>query len=156
MKKTDICIITQLRINGRMPLTELSRKTDLPVSTIHDRLKKHVRAKVIKPTVLLNFEKIGFAARAHLFLAVEPAEKDKLFGYLKSHINVNTLFRINNGWNVMLECVFKDMPSMEDFVDQLEETFHIKQKEIHYTLQELKREGFMTDTKAGEKLFEHT
>lgn len=152
MKKLDISIINQLRRDGRMPLTELSRKTELPVSTIHDQLKKNIRARLIKPTVLIDFEKIGFLTRAHIFLAVEQTEKDKLFAYLKEHPNTNSIFRINNGWNVMMECIFKDMKSMENFVEQLEVMFHIKQKEIHYTLEELKREGFLANAAHAGKL----
>ena len=45
MKKTDTIIISQLRTNGRMQITDLSRKTGLPVSTIHDKIKRHVKAK---------------------------------------------------------------------------------------------------------------
>src|SRR5574341_1722121 len=126
MKKTDINIITQLRNSGRIPLTILSRRLKLPVSTIHDRLKQYRRKQWLKPTVLINYEKIGFSTRAYLLLSVEPTEKDKFFQQLKTHPNVNSLFRINNGWNAVMECVFKDMPAMEDFVEHLDSTFHIK------------------------------
>jgi len=153
MKKTDMHIITQLRINGRMPLTELSRKLELPVSTIHDRIKQYRRKQWLKFSVLPDYEKLGFATRAYLLLSVEPAEKEKLFQHLEKHPNVNSLFRINNGWNVIMECIFKDMPSMEDFVDKLEGMFRIKQKQVHYVLDELKRERFLTDPSHTDKLF---
>ncbi len=154
MKKTDINIITQLRNNGRIPLTALSRKLKLPVSTIHDRLKQYKRKQWLKPTVLINYEKIGFSTRAYLLLSVESTEKDKFFQQLKNHPNVNSLFRINNGWNVVMECVFKDMPTMEDFVEHLESTFHIKKKQIHYVIDELKRERFLSDANQAEALFD--
>jgi DNA-binding Lrp family transcriptional regulator len=154
MKKTDLHIISQLRTNGRMPLTLIAQKTKLPVSTVHDRIKQYKRKKWLKFSALPNFEKIGFAARAYILLSVEPAEKDKLFQRLEAHPNVNSLFRINNGWNAIMECVFKDMPSMEDFVEKLEAEFHIKQKQVHYILGELKREGFLADKDCAETLFE--
>lgn len=153
MKKTDINIITQLRNSGRIPLTILSRRLKLPVSTIHDRLKQYRRKQWLKPTVLINYEKIGFSTRAYLLLSVEPTEKEKFFQQLKNHPNINSLFRINNGWNVIMECVFKDMPAMEDFVEHLESTFRIKKKQIHYVLDELKRERFLSDANQAEELF---
>jgi len=153
MKKTDIKILVNLRTQGRVPLTELSRKTNLPVSTIHDRLKREIQKGMIKPTILFDFEKLGFDTRAHILLSVEPTEKEKLLAHLKEQPNVNSLFRINNGWNVLMECVFKNMQESENFVEQLEQNFHIKQKEVHYVLQEIKREGFLTQQEKADKLF---
>jgi len=152
MKKTDVQILTALRSDGRIPLTVLSKRTKLPVSTIHDRLKSSMRDGSLRPTVLLNFEKLGFAARAYILLAVEQSEKDKLFAHLKMSPCVNCLFRINNGWNLMMECVFKDMNSMEAFVEQLESVFHIKQKQVHYVLEEVKRESFFTEFEPSVKM----
>jgi DNA-binding Lrp family transcriptional regulator len=152
MKKTDIKVLVNLRTDGRTPLTELSRKTNLPVSTIHDRLRKNIANGLIKPTVLFNFDKLGFDTRAQIMLTVEPAEKEKLLAHLKEHPNVNSLFKINNGWNVIMECMFKDMQSSENFVEKLEQEFQIKQKEVHYVLEELKREGFLTKPDHADKL----
>ena len=152
MKKTDIKILTQLRIDGRIPLTELAKKTGLPVSTIHDRIRQNIDNGVLKPSILLRFEKIGFTTRAYIFLSVEQAEKEKLLQHLKYSPYVNSLFRINNGWNVMMECVFKDMHSLEDFLELLESKFQIKQKQVHYVLDELKREGFLTQPELAEAM----
>ncbi len=153
LKKTETKIITYLREDGRLPLTELSRKIKLPVSTIHDRLKGIMELGIIRPSVLINFEKIGFNTRAHILLSAEPTEKEKLFTHLQAHPNVNSLYRINNGWNLIMECIFKDMPSLENFVEQIEQTFHIKQKQVHYVLEDLKREDFLTKPDQAEKTF---
>src|SRR3972149_6894369 len=152
MKKTDIKVLVNLRTDGRTPLTELSRKTNLPVSTKHDRRRKNIQSGLIKPTILFNFDKLGFDTRAHILLSVEPAEKEKLLAHLKEHPNVNSLFRINNGWNVVIECIFKNMTESENFVEKLEQEFQIKQKEVHYVLEELKREGFLTRQDQAEKI----
>jgi Lrp/AsnC family transcriptional regulator for asnA, asnC and gidA len=152
MKKTEITILSHLRQDGRIALTELSRKTKLPVSTIYDRLRHGIKEKIIKPSALINFEKLGFATRAQIVLAAENTERDKLFEYLNAHPNVNSLYRINNGWNVLMECVFKNMHSLENFVEQIESTFRIKQKEIHYILEEIKREGCLAKPEQAREL----
>ncbi len=146
MKKTDITILSYLRQNGRMPLTELSRKTGLPISTLHERIKKHIKNELIKPIALLSFNQLGQTARAHVLLAVEQDDRAKLFSHLEHHPNVNSLFRINNGWNLLAECVFSDMHSLEDFIDKLEHQFKITKKDVHYTLDELKREAFLRES----------
>ncbi len=143
MKKNEMMLITNLRKNGRMPLTELSRITSLPVSTLHEKLKQQIQNGVLKPTALVNFEKIGYNTRAYILLSVEQDEKEKLYEQLKKNRNVNTLCRVNNGWSIIMECVFKDMYSLEDFVEKIEKNFHIRQKQVHYVLAEFKREEFL-------------
>ena len=150
MKKTDIILLTQLRQNGRITLTDLSRKTNLPVSTLHERLKKHLESGLVRPGMLMDFEKLGFKTRAYILFASD--EKEKLFGYLKEHPSVNSISRINNGWKLIMECVFKDMYSLEEFIEETEKKFHIKQKEVHYVLNEVKREGFFTQENTALKM----
>ncbi len=43
-----------------------------------------------------------------------------------------------------MECVFRDMIALEEFVDNLENKFHIRQKQVHYVIAELKRESFVS------------
>ena len=83
MKKNDIMIISHLRENGRIRLTELSRRTGLPVSTIHERIKKHIERNLLKPAALLQFEKLGYHCRAHILISVEQEEKEKLISMLR-------------------------------------------------------------------------
>ena len=145
MKKTDVAIMSQLRVDGRLPLTVLSKRTRLPVSTTHVRLKRMVEKGLVRPTLLLNFQKVGFQVRAFILLAIESKEKERLYVEVQCHPNVNSAFRINNGWSVLMDCVFKDMFALEDFVDMLESTFTVKQKQVHYVLDELKTESFFND-----------
>lgn len=154
MKKSDITILSHLRANGRVPLTELSRKTGLPISTLHERIKKHIKNGLIFPSALVSFTQLGQTARAHVFLAADQKDRAQLFNHLENHPNVNSLFRINNGWNLLSECIFTDMHSLEDFIDKLEQTFKITKKEVHYTLDELKREAFLKDPTVSQSLFE--
>lgn len=153
MKKTDQTIISALRTNGRVRLTELSRKTGLPVSTLHERLKKYTKEGILAPKAILQFDKIGYAARAHILIAAEHEAKDALFAHLQVHPNVNSLYRINNGWHMLVECVFPDMFALEEFIENLEQKYAIKNKEIHYILGELKREAFFTDHPLPEATF---
>lgn len=147
MKKNDKPIIAALRANGRIRLTELSKKTGLPISTLHERIKKHAKEGLLRPSVLLQFDKMGYHARAHILLAAQE-DRDTLFSHLNAHPNVNSLYKINNGWNILLECVFEDMYALEAFVEKLEQDYTITNKEIHYVLSELKRERFFSENTA--------
>ena len=128
-----------------MPLTVLAKKSGLPVSTLHERLRQKVREGVFKPALLLDFTKMGFATIAYVKLAVDLSEKEALMGFLRISPNVNSLFRINNGWHALAEVVFADMHQLEDFLERLEGKFHVRQQEVIYVLDELNRESFLAD-----------
>ncbi|MBR9691938.1 winged helix-turn-helix transcriptional regulator, partial [Candidatus Woesearchaeota archaeon] len=71
MNKKDLKIIAYLRQNARMPLTKMSRKTQIPVSTIFDRLKMNENSLIVKHTSLLDFSKLGYNTRANITLKVD-------------------------------------------------------------------------------------
>ena len=119
MKKINTTILGHLRNDGRMCLTTMSRKIGMPVSTIHEKLKQYKAKGYVQPSLLLNFEKMGFTAHAHILLRVRNKHKPKLFDFLNNHKNVNRLYQINNGWNLLAEVVFKNMKELEKFVDKL-------------------------------------
>lgn len=152
MKKSDIKVLSHLRKEGRLPLTELSRKSGLPVSTLHERLRLKVREGVYRPGLLLDFRKLGFGATAFIKLAVTPEEKERLVSYVRACPQVNSLFRINNGWHVLFEVVFRDMRTLEQFVEGLESRFHVRQKEVCYVLDEVEREVFLSDAEVAERV----
>jgi len=143
VKKKDALILSFLRLDARAPLTRLSRRTGLPVSTIFDRIKSSTGKVIKKHCSLLDFDKIGFSTCAHILLKASKEHKPDLVGFLNKSLFVNSFFKINNGWDFLVECVFRDMRSLEDFVEVLESDFGVVEKEIHYILDEYKRESFM-------------
>jgi len=135
-------IITWLRKDGRMRLTKIARKTGIPVSTIFSRVKGGTLG-IARFTALLDFESIGYTARATILFKAE--NRDKLRKFLLSSPEVNSLTRVNNGYDFMADCVFRDMRELELFVDALERAHGVKRKEVHYVIEELKREAFLAE-----------
>jgi DNA-binding Lrp family transcriptional regulator len=145
INKKDLAIISHLRTNARMPLTKMSRKIQIPVSTIFDRLKIGEREFIQKHTCLLDFSKLGYKIRSNIIFKVEREDKEALKDYLMKHSAVNSLYKINNGFDFMLEGVFKDMQEMERFMDELDKRFKITEKSSFYIIEDLKRESFMSN-----------
>ena len=146
MKKKDVVLLSHLRRNSRVPLTALSRRTGFPVSTIFDKLSKYASSGLVpKHTSLLSFQKLGFATNAHIMLKVDKHKKGELVDFLAKHHATNNLFKINNGWDVLHECVFSDMCALEEFVEMLELNYGVIEKNISYVLEEVRREAFLSD-----------
>lgn len=141
----DLKIIAELRKNARISLTKMSRKTQVPVSTIHDRLKSYKNHLVKKYTSLLDFTALGFHTRAHILFKLKKETKDELKEFLTKHQNVNSIFKINNGYDFLIDGVFKNIKEMEEFLEILETKYDIKSKEVYYIVDELKREEFFSE-----------
>lgn len=155
-KRQELLVLTHLRTQGRIPLTDLSRKTGVPVSTLFDIINTQQKNKIItRHTLLFDFQKLNYSARATIMLAIAREERDTIATYLIKHPNVNTLCRITNGYDFILECVFKNIKELETFIETIENKFHLKSKQVHYVVDDLKREGFLTDLKMLESLEEY-
>ena len=135
-----------LRENSREKLTTISRKTNIPISTLFDLLKELQTGLITKSTVLLDYSKLGYHTRAKVFLKVNNDSKDKLKNHLNLNPNVNTVFKINNKWNFIIETVHKNIKELDDFLEKLEDNYNIEDKQIHYLVDEVKREGFVVGT----------
>ena len=112
---------------------------------IFDRIKSSTGNVIKKHCSLLDFNKIGFSTCAHILLRVSKEHKKSLINYLNQSLFVNSFYKINNGWDFLVECIFKDMCSLEEFIELLESDFGVMSKEIHYILDEFKREAFMAN-----------
>ncbi len=143
--KKDLILFSELRRNARESLTRLSRRTRIPVSTLHDRLKLHTGSLIKKNCALIDFSKLGFSTRATVLLKVNPQKRKELMEYLIKNKNVNTLLRVNNDYDFMVELIFKNLKESEDFIDNLEENYDITDKKTCYIVDEIKREDFMSD-----------
>ncbi len=150
INQKDLKIIAYLRKNARMPLTDMSKKTNIPVSTIFDRMKNNEKGMIVKYTTILDFAKIGYNTRANITIKVEKQDKEALKEFLQKHPSINSVYKINNGFDFMIEGVFKQLIDMENFLDQLESRFQIQDKKSFFIIEDLKREEFLGDADFSE------
>jgi DNA-binding Lrp family transcriptional regulator len=143
LNSQDMQLITQLRMDARAKLTDISKRIRMPVSSIFEKLKRFSGTIIQKHATILNFSAIGYSVRVHIFLKVERVDKDQTLSYLIGHFNTNNLYRINNGYNVMADMVFKELKEVEELLEALQTKYHIKQTQVYYLLDELAREAFM-------------
>ena len=146
LNKKQIELTLQLRKAGRQPLTEVSKKINMPVSTIFDRLKSDSNNVIQKFTCLLNFNKLGFNCRAHMVFRIKKKDKDEMQQYLLKHQNVNSAYKINNGYDFLIETVFKELKELDMFMERIDEKFKVLEKRVYYTIEDVTREAFLTDS----------
>jgi DNA-binding Lrp family transcriptional regulator len=145
VNKNDLLLLAHLRMNDREHLREIARKTQVPVSTLYDRLQSQIDSSIIRHTCLLDFSAVGFAVKAHVLFKINKCDRDSVHKFLMKSFNVNNLFRINNGYDFIAEFVFRSISEMEFFFDSIDQKFSIKSKEVHYIIEDLRREAFLSD-----------
>ena len=150
--RKQISLLMQLRKDGRQPLTEISRKINMPVSTIFDRLKTNKDHLIKRFTCLLDFTRIGFNCRAQMVFRVKKDERQGMQEHLMKHSNVNSVYKINNGYDFLVEAVFRDLKDVDEFLENIDERFKVQEKNVYYIIDDLAREMFMTDPVHAELL----
>lgn len=138
-------LLVTLRQNCRLSLTEISKKTHIPVTTIYGKLKEACDDIITRYTVLLDFAKLGYTVRVQFFIKAQKNKREDLFQHLLTHPNVNSASIINNGYDFACEALFRDIATAELFARELEEKYNVPKVDCFYVLQDFKREAFMLD-----------
>ena len=111
LSKQDLLILKTISQNARMPITEISSKTNIPVHVASYRLKSMIKNKMIsgfKPQ--LNVSKLGF--QWHLLLLqlkiVEDKRKEEFLKFCKAHPRIYYITSTIGDYNIMLDIHVKD------------------------------------------------
>ncbi len=147
-KVSDLLIISNLRRDARMSLTQMGRETRIPISTIFDKIRAFNETGIIrKHTSIVNFDRLGFSTKALILFSTSRERRDELRDILTRDANVNNLFKLNNGWDFVAEVIFPGFKEVEDFLEGIEEKVSLNNKQIFYIIDELKREEYFYNPK---------
>jgi DNA-binding Lrp family transcriptional regulator len=111
----DIKIISKLKENSRYSIRQLSKKTGIRPSTVHQRIKKMVSGGVIeKFTVKLNNASIGEKFIA--FMLIKGTTTDYINNKFLGNNNIKEVFGVTGEYDVMVKLKFKNVDGFNDFV----------------------------------------
>ena len=145
LSERDLLIISHLRKDARKNLTTMSKETGIPVSTIFDRIKTQENGIIKKHTAIIDFSKLGYTTRINLMVKAKKEQKEELKNYLAKQENVNSVYKINNSYDFLVDGVFMNIKGFEEFLERMDDRFDIEAKEVYYIVDEIKREDFMSD-----------
>ncbi len=134
-------ITNALKENSRESLTNISRKINIPVSTLYDRMKILESNKTIRNTTLIDFNQFGLKTRAFFLVKVKHTDKKRLRELIEKKTFVNGFFVLNNNFDFLIEAIFTDFKYLNDFQDELLDFKNIK-VEMAFVVEDIKREAF--------------
>ena len=100
---------------------------------------------MIQLTALVDFAKFGFGTRSQVAIKVDRDVRSQVEEYLCKHWNVNTIQRVNNGFSFIIDTIFKDLKEFGDFIEEMEAKFTVRNKQVFYVIEEVKREAFRSE-----------
>lgn len=115
LDEKDHVIIDLLRENSRLSVRDIGKKTGIRPSTVHDRIKKLVKAGVIERfTLKLNNRAVGENFIVFMLVAGKPTEY--VGDTLLKHRNIKEVFGITGEYDMVFKLKFQDVEEFNDFV----------------------------------------
>ena len=136
LQPKDRVIIEELREAGRSKLIDISKQTDIPVSTLHDRLTKLLDEDQVRIVALLNYRAIRMPL--HSWVLLDANDRAQARKELLKHPNINTLLHVNNGADFACEAVFRGFREYHLFLEELQKLGSIKS---HPVIEEICKEN---------------
>ena len=140
----DLQIIAHLRQDSRKNLTLISKEIAMPISTVFDRIKRYNNGIITRNTILVDFKKLGYNMKLNMLIKTKTESRDRLRKFLEEHGSVNNVYRVNNGFDYIIEAIFKNLVQVQEFEDALEK-YDIQSIQQYYILEEIKEEGFISE-----------
>ncbi|MBI2548861.1 Lrp/AsnC family transcriptional regulator [Candidatus Woesearchaeota archaeon] len=139
MMTNEKILLHYLRNNARISLTEISKRSGIPLSTVFHTLKRLEKKVIARHVSLLDREQLGYPLQVYFLVASE--EKKALITFLVHHPAINTVVRLLQDYDVMAEAYFKNMKELMSFREQLQ-NFGITHHEEIPIIEELQKESF--------------
>ena len=145
LNEKEVLILSNLRKNARKPLSEISRDTNIPTSTVHDKVTRFEKSLITNHTSLVDFNKLGYHGKAMVAIRLNSENKEEAIDFLSNHSNVNSVYRLHDGYDVLFECVFKNMHKVDQFAGDLGKRFAINETKVFYITEDVLRENFLSE-----------
>ncbi|MEM0455724.1 MAG: winged helix-turn-helix transcriptional regulator [Candidatus Anstonellales archaeon] len=110
--ETDEFIIAEMKLNGKMKLRELAKTLDLPISTVHYRIKKLIREGILRKSVIVDWKRLNYNILGFVYLKIDGVKVDEVRKIVRELPFVENTYSLLDDYNLMLIVRAKDM---EDF-----------------------------------------
>lgn len=124
MDKKDFAIIKLLKENSKLSTKEISKRTKIPMTTIHNRIKKLEEEGIIKGySCVLDYKKIGRGLAAYILITVDyrllkalSLTQHELAKKLKQNENVEEVAMITGSNDIIIKVRVPNIDVLDSFV----------------------------------------
>lgn len=125
LDEKDLKILDILKKNAELTSSQISKKTGIPITTVHNRIKKLKQSGIIKNyTVNIDFEKIGKQLTAYILITVNQSMLGKKISQhnigkkLKLFEEVESADIVAGGTDMIIKVRAESMPKLNEFITE--------------------------------------
>lgn len=124
MDEKDEKLLDLLRENSRLTTKQISKRTLIPITTVHNRIKKLGKEGIIKKyTVELDNKKVGKNIAAYIHIVVDykllkqiKMSQHELAKKLKENEFVEEAAMVTGGTDIIIKVRVRDIEELDNFV----------------------------------------
>ena len=124
LDENDMKIVELLKTDARLTTKQISKKTLLPITTVHNRIKKLERMGIIKHySAIIDYKKLGKAISAYILMTIDYSylkqkniTQHDLARSIKNHPWVNHVSMVTGNTDMVLKVVVNDVNQLDEFV----------------------------------------
>lgn len=126
LDEKDLKILDLLKFNSKLTTQQISKKTLIPITTIHNRIKKLEQNGIIKNyTLNLDHKKLGKTLSAYILMQVDFSglkekgiSQEDLIKEIKTHSKdiIENVSIITGDYDIIAKVLVKDITQLDDFI----------------------------------------
>jgi len=119
----DKRILEVLRQNSKLTTQKIAKKLNIPITTIHNRIKKLEKEGIIQQyTIALNHQKLGKGILAVILISVnyllpggKKIQQEDIAKSIKK-LGAETVYIVTGGTDILITLRTKDVEELNDFI----------------------------------------
>lgn len=124
MDRKDEKVLEMLKHNSKLTTSQIAKKTNIPVTTVHNRIRKMEQNGIIKGySVVLDYKKLGRPITAYMLVSIiytlpsgKKVQQEEVAKSIKRLGNVEEASIITGGADILARVRVKDIEELNDFV----------------------------------------
>lgn len=119
LDEKDFAIIDELKKNSKLSEKKLAKKTNIPMTTIHNRIKKLRESGIIEAfTIRLNYKKLGKPLVAFVFLKTGHADQREALNQVLAIPQVQEAAMITGEFDILFRARTGSMEELNKIIVQ--------------------------------------
>ena len=118
----DVQIMNLLKINARIPLSEMSDELGIAESELTERIEYLEEAGYIKGYHAdVSMNKLGYKIKAFIMISVLPQDQHKFYDFIRKKQCVLECTHITGEFSMLMKVVFPSTTDLDTFIGELQE-----------------------------------
>ncbi|MDD5086529.1 MAG: winged helix-turn-helix domain-containing protein [Candidatus Nanoarchaeia archaeon] len=127
LDEKDCIILNLLQENCRMSLSDISRKVNLSVDSVKNRIDNMIKHHIFFPKIQLRPRNFGFYDIVDIKIKLHNYTKkeiDDFVGFLENHQRVAEMFSVSGDWDFSIVIIAKDSQDLGKITKEIRNRFN--------------------------------